>query len=269
VKFVKPPQKPKPNIMIVGPYKSGKTIGAGTAPGGVLYMNTDLPNATRQVHLRNPGGRIMEPEMPTYQEGKLQVMELMAEIVNQIASPGQSIVDSVVVDTVGELYKRLLEEFSHRAVRPSLQQYGDVSVHVERFCRRLCELPLVTVLVCHDIAQKDEVTGEFVRIPFTGTKAGSEVLGAKLAQMVDIVAYAGMVEREDGSKEYLAQLFPARGRNAGDRFDCLGDLRALDISEWITHIEQVERDTVAAKLDGKAPADVKPPEPVTAAPEQA
>jgi hypothetical protein len=272
MKFVKPPARPRPNILLVGRYKTGKSIGAGTAPGGVLFLNADLPNATRQVHLRNPDGRIMEPEMPLYEEGRLGMMELMAEIAHQVNDPNQKIIDSVVVDPVGELYRRMLEDQSRRAVRPSLPQYGDVGTHLERFCRMLCVAPVTTVLVAHELATKDEVTGEFVRIPFTGTKAGSEVLGAKLAQMVDIVAHTGVVERDDGSKEYLAQLFPAKGRDAGDRFACLGDVRPLDIAEWIACIEEFERtgkapqapETVEAQSNGAAPESELEPEPAKA-----
>jgi hypothetical protein len=184
----------------------------------------------------------MEPELPEpNEEGQLRMMALMAEIAREVASSKSTIIDSVVVDPIGELYRRCLEDQARRVVRPPLNAFGDVGVHIERFCRFLCGTPhITTVLVCHELAQKDDAAGEFLKIPFTGTKAGSETLGQKLMGMVDIVGYTGLRENEDGTKEYLAQLIPVKGRQGGDRFNCLGDCRPIDIAEWIACIEHYE-----------------------------
>jgi hypothetical protein len=225
----------------------------------VLLLNFDLPNASRQAHLRHPDGSIMEPEIPSFTEGTRSLFGFMMEVVKTITAPvapgAEAIIQTVVVDTVGELYRRLLEEFSNRSVRPSLPTYGEVSVQVERFCRALCMAPNVnTILVCHDLlVQNGEET---VSVPFTGTKAGSVDMGAKLASMVDIVAYTAIIEQEGGEKQAVAQLIPLKGRNGGDRFDCLGDWRPLDISEWIATIAAHERGEKVVRFDHAATANV-------------
>lgn len=259
MKFVKPPEKPKANILLCGRPKSGKTIGASSAPPGVLYLNFDLPNATRQAHLRHPDGSILEPEIPPFTEGARPLFSFMMEVTRELQKPSQAMVETVVVDTVGELYRRLLEEFSNRAVRPSLPTYGEVSVQVERFCRGLCMVQNVnTVLCCHDLVVQNG--DETVFIPFTGTRAGSSDLGAKLESMVDILGYTNVIETPAG-KQGVAQLIPLKGRNGGDRFDCLGDWRPLDISEWMETIEKHEKGEPIQRFDLSANVGTNESEP--------
>lgn len=212
----------------------------------MLYLNADLPNATRAAHLRNPGGRIMEPRMPGYEKGKRPVMELLMWASNEVYNP-QRVIESVVLDPFGELHRRLMEESSDRAVRPHRNLYGDASTYMERFCRHMCEAPVNFVIVCHEITMSDG-DGELLRIPFTGTQGGSPTLGAKLMQMVDIIGYCGVAEGEDGGPpRYLTQLVTARGRFGGDRFGVLapdGQARELDIATWIAEIEAAEKSGV-------------------------
>jgi hypothetical protein len=149
-------------------------------------------------------------------------------------------IKTVVADPVDGLYQKLLDEFSRMAIRPSLPTYGEVSVWVMRWLKMLCETPTVnTVIVCHAMNMEDG--DEILRIPYTGTKKGSPDLGAKLESMVDVIAWTSLVPKQDGTKEAWAQLIPAKGRNGGDRFDCLGDMRPLNIAEWLDAIEKSER----------------------------
>jgi molybdopterin converting factor small subunit len=196
----------------------------------------------------------------------------MMEVMNALQNPEQTVCDTVVVDTVGELYRRLLEEFSNRSIRPSLPTYGEVSVQVERFCRALCMVPHVNTVICaHDMMMQNGE--EVVFIPYTGTKAGSADMGNKLASMVDIVGYTGVIEQEGGGKQAVAQLIPLKGRNGGDRFDCLGDWRPLDISEWITTIAAHERGEEVVRYDlsanvGTTEAPAPEPQPEVEEPAQ-
>jgi hypothetical protein len=229
LKLREPPTQTYPNVLLFGAPKTGKTAGACSAPGGVLLLNADLPNAPHYARSRDPDGRIMEVEF----EG----MSTLADVVigiEQEANGSARMVDTVVVDPIGELHRRLLEDASKRAIRPTLPMYGDVSVHLERFCRKLCELPVNTVFVCHEFPVKDEASGQFERLPYTGTT--NPALGQKLMGMVDIVGYTGVIERDDGTRTYAAQLFTAAGRRGGDRYDVLGDFRALDLAEWFSRI---------------------------------
>jgi hypothetical protein len=148
----------------------------------------------------------------------------------------EGMVDVVVVDTVGECHRRLLEEASDRAIRPAINHYGDVSVHLERFCRALCEKPVSTVFICHDHPVKDESAGQMVRLPWTGTT--NPALGQKLMAMVDIVGYSGVVASEDG-KVFAAQLVSQQGRSGGDRYDVLGDWVEMDLGDWMDRINGI------------------------------
>lgn len=236
LKFRDPPTQLHPNILLYGGPKTGKTLGACSAPGPVALINADLPNATWHVH-RRYGEKIMEVEV----EGLQSLIDVILNLRQQVAD-GLPIVSTVVLDPVADLHRVLLEEESNRAIRPSRDAYGNVAVHVERFCRELCRLPIATVIVCHEIVQRDEESGAFERLPFTGTS--TPTLGAKLMAMVDIIGYTGVIETEDSGRVYAAQLTAGGGRRGGSRYDVLGDWQPLDISGWLeqitTNIEETE-----------------------------
>ena len=213
------------NVLLYGPPKTGKSAGAASAPGAILYLNADLPNALRFARSRDTEGRISEVEV----EG-LQTLIDVGHAVKQ-----KPTWDTVVVDPLGELYRQLLEDLSNRSMRPSLPTYGDVGTHIERFCRMLCEAPVNAVFVAHEIPVKDEATDSVERLPSTGTK--NPALGQKVMGMVDIVGSTVMFEK-DGENVYAAQLINAKGARGGDRFDALGAWRPLNLTEWFEIAKQ-------------------------------
>jgi hypothetical protein len=179
LKLREPPTQTYPNVLLFGAPKTGKTAGACSAPGGVLLLNADLPNAPHYARSRDPDGRIMEVEF----EG--------------------------------------------------LSTLADVVIGIEQEANGSARM-VDTVFVCHEFPVKDEASGQFERLPYTGTT--NPALGQKLMGMVDIVGYTGVIERDDGTRTYAAQLFTAAGRRGGDRYDVLGDFRALDLAEWFSRI---------------------------------
>lgn len=224
------------NTLLYGPPGTGKTTGAASAPGGTLYLNVDLANATRSARRRNSG----------LMEVRYEGLQTLLDIVQAVTS-NDGRIDTVVVDPIGELYRRLLMEASGCAARPTLQQYGDTSTHVERFVRSLCEFDVNVVIVAHETISKDESTGFHERLPFTGT--GNPALGAKIMGMVDVIGYTGAVET-DGVTKYVAQLVPTEGRRGKDRFDVLGAWREVNLSEWYDLAGVAEPRTPAVS-DGK------------------
>jgi hypothetical protein len=209
------------NILLYGEPKTGKSTGAASAPGPILYLNADAPNAlvfARRTH------------------GNDKITEVKVEGHATLLAAGRAIekgeFETVVIDTVGETYREVLDAASSRALRPQVQFYGDTGTHIERFCRWLCEQPVNVVFVCHEQKTPDEETGVIERMPYTGTK--SSVLAAKLLAMVDVIGYTGRVEGEgDEPDRYMATLVPAPGRRGGDRFGVLGRARDLNLSEWV------------------------------------
>ena len=50
--FVEQHPDPNVNVLLYGGPKTGKTMGAASAPGPILYLNADRPNATRLAHAK-------------------------------------------------------------------------------------------------------------------------------------------------------------------------------------------------------------------------
>jgi hypothetical protein len=209
------------NTLLYGPPKVGKSTGAASAPGPVLYLNGDTPNAVRFAHAKF-GNAIREVRVKGLQT-----------LVDATAAIKAGDFASVVIDPISDVYRVLLEDMSNRALSPSLPTYKDVGTHLERFCRMLCEEPVNAVLVCHDVPVQDESTDEIERLPYTGTN--KTTLGQKLMGMVDVVGYCGVKvegEGDDQAVRYMAQLINGGGRRGGTRFDVLGTAREVDLSEW-------------------------------------
>ena len=237
MKFAKQPDSPTANVLLYGAAKTGKSTGAASAPGPVLLVNTDLPNATmfaRRTH-------------PKVQELEYQGFASMVEIADQV-NKGKLPFKTVVIDTIGEQHRRLLEELGQRAISPSLPTYQAVNVHLERFWRALCEAPINVVFVAHDMPVKDEATGEVERLPATGTS--NPALGRKLMGMVDVVGFTGVAVEEDAAPRYMAQLVNAAGRHGGDRFNVLGTTRELNLAEWFGLITNNGRKPEKERTDG-------------------
>jgi hypothetical protein len=231
--------RPYVNVLLYGPGKSGKTTAALSAPGAKLVLNFDQTNSTYFARSREDAEQTMfEVDMPRYEEGKLHTENLLNEVAvtyaRHLENGTPPDCDTVVADPIGQLHRRLIEDLSHKRIRPTLDHYGDVSKIIERWARFMCDMPCNFVMVCHDRPIKDDVEGGFERLPFTGTS--NPDLGSRLVEMVDIVGYTGRLDTEGEEPKYVAQLYNGGGRRGGDRFGVLGDFRVLNLSEWFEAI---------------------------------
>jgi hypothetical protein len=229
------------NGLVYGPPKTGKTTGlVTTAPGRVLYFNWDLKNATRRGRqIAKEQGRVVpsEPNMPRFKRDQTPVFDMMTQAVYQAY---EGMWDTVISDHIVEHFRRLLEEQTNRARRPTLEARGNAWADIERWCRGMCEAPVNFVVVAHEMTlQKGD---ELLSIPFVGSQGASVGgVGTKLKSMVDFIAYTGVIGQEDEGLEFVAQLQPGQGRDgaqrdAGSRFDALmtETYRSLDLTEWFT-----------------------------------
>jgi hypothetical protein len=216
------------NILLYGPPGSGKSAGAATVPGRVLYINADLKNATRFARKRE-GKRLVEPVL-RYEPGKTRVLDTMNFAV---LSSYEGRWDAVVVDPVGEFYNRLLIEQTQKTRRPTLDARGNATTDLERWLKAMCEAPVNFIIVAHQLIS--DAGDEVMFMPNSGSKSGSLTgLGPKITGMVDIVGYTAVVEVEDEPQpKYMAQLIDGKGRQGKDRFDILGTHREIILPEWL------------------------------------
>lgn len=222
--FVTPSDTPTANLLLYGPGGSGKTTGAASGPGPVLYLNAESENALYHARTKQP--KLLEVDM--------KGLSAMTAVYNEVKDHPEDW-GTVVADPVADMYRILIEESTNRALNPALDAYRDAGTHIERWCRSMCDLPVNFVVVCHDWPVTDESTGTVERLPYTGS-ARNATLANKLLAMFDIVGYTGVVEVKEGDQsefKYMAQLKNANGRRGKDRFNVLGKSEEVDLSRWL------------------------------------
>lgn len=239
LRFVDPTDTPATlNVVLYGAPGCGKTTGALSSPGPILYINAEGSNAAMFARRFHVGSEIREVDVEsgeTLNEALLYLRE------------GNGI-QTVVVDSIGAIFQAVLEGYTGGG-KPTLPQYGDTTTAVERFCRALRDLPLNVVLIAHEQAVKDEASGEFERLPYTGTN--NPALGVKLMAQADVVGYAGRIEPDEDHAEprYVAQLVPAGGRRGKDRTGLLGEFPELDLTSWLGQYARATQPVNPAKAE--------------------
>lgn len=218
--FVQPTAAdPTINVLIYGPPGTGKTVGALSAPGPIVVLNAEGPGGLRKSREIYGDEKIREVAVTN--------KKILDDTYLWLRNDGGDGTKTVVVDTVGEVYRVLLEEAGGDS--PTLQNYGNVNTTIERFVRALRDLPMNVVLVCHEELVSDGTTGETIRQPVTGGKK----LPALLMAQVDVVAYSDVLLEEGQPAQYRAQLVNASGRLGKDRSGRLGQVRPLNVTEWV------------------------------------
>lgn len=211
------------NVLLYGPGGNGKTIGACSAPGPIVYINADGADALRKAHAMF-GKKIRE----TVFTGP----ETLDQVYLYVTSEEGKDVKTVVLDPVGEIYEKLFECYhgDGAARKDALAAHSDVQTKLIRFINSFRDLPINLVLVCHEEVADQE--GETIRRPMTGGKK----LPEKIVGKMSIVGYCQVVpeDEEKGTpRRWVAQLVEARGRRAKDRSEGLGDSRDIDLEEWL------------------------------------
>lgn len=223
--FETPETRTTLNVLLYGGPGSGKTTGALGAPGPVLLLNAEGKSGPSYARKIYGADQIHEVKMT----GSSALEAVLMHIRNGCKER------TVVLDSLGEIYKVLVEDISGReagqlrGAKITLPNYGEASQALERFVRDVRDQPINVVLICHEIASKthDETT-EW--LPFTGTN--NTTPGAKFSAMVDVLAYCVTVATDDGPKR-MAQVIDGKGRRGKNREGVLGVATELDVGDWV------------------------------------
>lgn len=224
--FVEAPAAPEHlNVLLYGQPGSGKSTAAASAPGPILWVNADGPNAlayARKV-ARASKTSIFEVRIEPGQDARSVLREVMVH-VKERKTPE---VQTVVLDPIGKIRDALIAQIVQQGSKNSLQQFGEVSKLLGDFIRFLRDQPVNLIILAHEDIQ-DADAGDRVVRPMIGGQ-----LTEKVPADMDVMAYCAVV-RDDDSVRYMGQLVEGRGRRAKDRSGGLGTVRELNVSEWIT-----------------------------------
>jgi hypothetical protein len=204
------------NVLLYGPGGQGKTMGATSAPGPFLVLNSEGPGGLAKA--RSMGRDIREVQFTG-----TQVLRPFCEYVKGGADGART----VVIDTVAKMYETIIKELG--GAQPKIQHYGQANNTIKDLVLFLRDQPINVILVCHE--KIDDQEGERIVRPLTGGQQLPEILIGE----VDVVAYCREVAAtEDKPQRWVAQLSQEAGRRAKDRSGALGRFRDIDLSEWLS-----------------------------------
>ncbi len=192
------------SCLLIGDWGSGKTTAASTAPGPVLYLDTDN-KLHKMVNLRSKidsgqviqwalevplstiglkrlatsdmkPGKKMAVQRPLGYMNLVEMIEKLVEDKCIIEHKGEKIkIGTVVLDsytTMDEHIRRLLCAVNGTATM-TLPLYGALLVNYEEVNNTLLRLPANVIFICHEKPDKDELTGKITYKPLiNGQMAG-------------------------------------------------------------------------------------------------
>jgi hypothetical protein len=99
--------------ILYGPAKQGKTAGALSAPGPILYVNADRKSAARFARRLHGADRFLEVEF----QGRSTM-----ELVERKARTNEEGFQTVVIDTGGRAFDRVMQDVG--GLSPKVQHWG-------------------------------------------------------------------------------------------------------------------------------------------------
>lgn len=234
--FVNPAEiPPRFKVVLYGTPGTGKTIGACSAPGPILYLNFDRSHAASKARAIHGADKIRELACPPVtKDDRTPAADLLTDAYMYLrdSEDGADVV-TVVLDTVGGAYDKILKELSRANTGKSaglvtLENYGEANKKIADWVDAISGMDVNLVLIAHE--QIDDQETELTRRPMTGGKKLPEQLMGK----VDIVAYTTAMQGEKDSDpvRYVGQVVEGKGRRAKDGTGALGTYSDLDLTDW-------------------------------------
>lgn len=225
--FVDPPGPPETaNILLYGPMGSGKSTGAATAPGPILWINAQGAGALRfpRKVAAERGTQILEVEIP---KAGADVAEILRDVLRYWKDGHEPRPRTIVMDTVGDVRERLAKQFVNPRSKDTRNQWGEVAKILKEFVLALRDEPVNLVMVAHESVE-DADDDRIVRPQIGGA------LTEGIPNEMDVVGYCGPVrDEETGERRYEAVFVEVKGRRAKDRSNGLGTHRPIDLTEWL------------------------------------
>jgi hypothetical protein len=226
--FVDEPAAPDNfNVLCYGPMGSGKSTGAATAPGPILWLNAQGAAAMRfpRKTAREHGTQILEVEIP--KDRGADVAQILRNVIAYWRSDQQPRPATIVMDTVGDVRDRLAKQFVNPSAKDTRKQWGDVAKVLKEFVLFFRDEPVNLVLLAHESVE-DSGDDRIIRPAIGGA------LTEGIPNEMDVVGYCGAVRDNDtGARRYEAVFVEVNGRRAKDRSNGLGTHRPIDLTEWL------------------------------------
>jgi DNA replicative helicase MCM subunit Mcm2 (Cdc46/Mcm family) len=193
------------NVLIYGKPGVGKTFLAATADHvpamrPVLYLNIEGGDMT----LRHAAPEIRKiPEEGSLSWSQLQaVYDQLAKQCYNGVTPGEYAPRTVILDTLTECQKMNMSQIMAELLTaepdkgwdpdiPDVRRWGKNIEQIRKWVRKFRDLPLNTIMTCHEMEDKDNMTGLVSHKPQLSGKLSNEVAG-----FFDVVVYL-YVKQED------------------------------------------------------------------------
>lgn len=224
----KPAPKPPEtfNALLYGPMGSGKSTGAATAPGPILWINAQGDGALqfpRKIAAER-GTQILEVEIP---KRGADVAQILRNVLSYWRSGTEPRPRSIVMDTVGDVRDRLAKQFVNPRAKDTRSQWGEVAKVLKEFTLELRDEPVNLIFLAHESIE-DTDDDRIVRPAIGGA------LTEGIPNEMDVVGYCGaVIDPETRARTYEAVFVETKGRRAKDRSNGLGVHRVIDLSEWL------------------------------------
>jgi hypothetical protein len=202
------------NVLLYGDNGTCKTPSSACAArlGRVAFI--DLERGLQRAALEPHGVPVANIEVirETSHEG---LVDVIRQIASELARDPEAFT-AVVLDSVSELQRCLLEETAPGRDRPAQGDYQAITQQTRRICRGLRDLPVHAIFTAH-VRRDEDADGEVHLGPALTPTAANDLLG-----LVDLAGYMRAAPRAGQDEpEYVSAFRPGRKFIAKDRFGLL------------------------------------------------